>query len=152
FLIKKSTATPFTTVIRPLSYQQLTDPNVLENLAFLNQLQLDVYQYGQALRFISWPLSVFRRIQPYVSLFTYTGDPALADDYHTIIEFAETLSPNDRELILKTFNLIYLTAHEQLVEPVAQKLINAVRIHGLNDLVDFYTSLSEKQYKLAFCV
>lgn len=148
-LLRPSAEHPYKTILNPLTLADLTDKDVLDKLAYLNQLNLSTFQYSQCLRFIHWPQNYLQNIVPYIEFFTYTPcDFASANDYQTIIQFSEQLSAKDRELVLKTFNLILLATHEKLREPIAQKLINVIEIYGLNALNDVYLTVAEKQHEL----
>ncbi|OGT46242.1 MAG: hypothetical protein A3E83_05440 [Gammaproteobacteria bacterium RIFCSPHIGHO2_12_FULL_41_20] len=136
-------------VFYPLTVDDLTNTQVLQNLAYLNQCHLDAYCYGQALRFVHWPFSAFKQIQPYLHLFSYTAFPQHAEDYQAMISFAEKLSPEACEQVLRFFNLVYAVSHEQLVEPIAQKIINIIEVQGLKALIHCYTELDKYKHRIA---
>lgn len=150
FLVNPSEQIPYPALFQQLSFEQLKDPQILENLSYLNQLELNVFSYGECLRFIQWPLPALRAIIPYISLFSYTAKASKSDDYQIIIEFCEKLAPTNRELVLKTFNLILLAVGEYIEEPIAEKLKIMIEIYGINLLSEFYHTLKAKQHQLAF--
>ncbi|MBA3662285.1 MAG: ATP-binding protein [Gammaproteobacteria bacterium] len=151
-LLNKPENMQFRPILMPLSKEQLSKKSTFDNLRFLNQLNLETYQYSQCLRFIDWPQEYFKKIAPYIDCFLYTPTLNLewGREYETIINFCETLSSADRNLVLKTFDLVLKITHEQLVEPIAQKLIDIVECYGVNTLAEFYTRLSNDQYELEF--
>lgn len=133
-------------LIYPLTCTQLANRQTLDNLAYLNCLDLSVARYSECLRFIDWPLGLFQKIVPHIEYLRFTptfGDAIL--DYEIIIDFAERLAAKDGALVLCTFNCLLQLLNGRQEEPIAEKLIRIVEYYGLQALDDCYKMLCTHQ-------
>jgi hypothetical protein len=129
----------------------LGDKDVLANLNYLNQRDLNTQDYSNALRFVDCPHEVFVAFYPFLSLLTYTPTK---QQFRVYYEFYNLVFAENRAFLKKAIrliDLIYFAAGNNSDIDLGSKIIDIVKLYGigvLSQLYDVYSKIHLELYRV----
>ncbi|KTD57812.1 ATP-binding protein [Legionella shakespearei] len=137
----------------PYFYKQipdrlLGDKDVLANLNYLNQRDLNNEDYSNALRFVDCPHEVFVAFYPFLSQMTYTPT---REQFNVYYEYYKLIFSENRSFLKKAIRLIdviYFAAGNNTDIELGSKIIDIVKLYGVSVLSQLYDAYSQKYLEL----
>jgi len=135
-------------ILRPLDTNQLQNPTLIKNMAWLNNFNLSATQYGKCLRFAEINPDSFQELFPYMQNFIYVPNMKQAEDISILIRHINDRPKEQQELIMKCVDLVYSICGIYSSEPLALKIKGILEIFGYYVLENVYEGMNEKRKRL----